>query len=288
MIGKPVDASRILVVGATGSVGRGAVAELQARGARFAAATRDRARARELLGPTVECVAVDPEDPQSLKSSFDGVEALLLIPPETAQKRELARRIAEAAAAAGVRRIATVSGLSAVRDEASISRQVERDVEALGVAWTHLRPNFFMQNYHTSYRESIRRGAIAFYTGAGRTSLVDAHDIGAAAAVVLLESGHEGGTPLITGAEALDHTEIAAILSRVTGREIRYTARSHDDTRNALRAAGLSERAIEASVARFREVEEGAFAEVSPALAEILGRAPRSFESYAREHAHYW
>ena len=282
--------TRILVVGATGSVGRGAVAELLARGARFAAATRDPVRARSLLGPGVELVALDPEDPQSLAAACEGIDALLLVPPEAAagRKRSLAQRIAEAAARAGIRRIALVSGLSAMRDEQSISREMERDVEALAIAWTFLRPNFFMQNYHTVYRESVRRGAIDLFTGAGRTSLVDARDVGAAAAAALLAPGHEGRAPQLTGGEALDQAEIAAILSRATGREVRYTARSHDDTRAALRAAGLSEAAVEASVARYREVEAGGFAAISPELRELLGRAPISFASYAREHAHHW
>jgi uncharacterized protein YbjT (DUF2867 family) len=266
------------------------VAELRARGVPFAAATRNPARARDLLGPETELVTLDPEDPRCVAAAFDRVQALLLVPPETGdgRKRGLARCIAQAAALAGVRRIATVSGLSAMRDEDSISRQVERDVEDLGMVWTHLRPNYFMQNYHTIYRESIRSGAIAFFTGTGRTSLVDARDVGAAAAAVLLEPGHEGRAPLLTGAEALDHSEIAAILSRATGREIRYTARSHDDTRTVLRAAGLPEAAVEASLARFREVEAGSFAAISPVLGEILGRPPRSFASYAREHARQW
>jgi uncharacterized protein YbjT (DUF2867 family) len=279
----------ILVVGATGFVGCGAVDELRARGARFAAATRDPARARERLGPGVELVGLS-EDLRGAGAAFEGIGGLLLIPPETGdgRKRDFARSVAEAAARAGVRRVATVSGFSALHDERSISRAIERDVEALGMSWTHLRPNHFMQNYHTVYRESVRCGAIAFYTGAGRTSLVDARDVGAAAAVVLLEGGHEGRAPLITGPQALDHDEIAEILSRATGRAIRYAARSHDDTRAALRAAGLSERAIEASLARFREIEAGVFAVVSPALGETLGRAPRSFASYAREHARHW
>jgi uncharacterized protein YbjT (DUF2867 family) len=243
-----------------------------------------------LLGPEVALTPLDLGDPRNLAAAFESVEALLLVPPETGdgRKRGIARCVAQAAARAGVRRIATVSGLSAMRDEDSISRQVERDVEAQGMAWTHLRPNHFMQNYHTIYRESVRRGTIAFYTGSGRTSFVDARDVGAAAAAVLLEPGHEGRAPLLTGAEALDHAEIAAILSRATGREIHYTARSHDDTRAALRAAGLSEAAVEASLARFREVESGAFAAISTALGDILGRPPRSFASYAREHAHHW
>ena len=278
------------MVGATGSVGRGAVAELQARGACCTAATREPVRAAALLGPRTRLVTLDLEESGGLEAALAEVEALLLVPPETGdgRKRDLARGVVRAAARAGLGRIATVSGLSALRDESSISRQVERDVETLGTTWTHLRPNFFMQNYHTVYRESIRRGAIPFFTGAGRTSLVDARDVGAAAAVTLLESGYAGRAPLLTGAEALDHAEIAALLSRAIGREVRYSARSHDDTRAALRAAGLPEGAVEASLARFREVESGAFAAISPELGEILGRPPRSFEAYAREHAHHW
>lgn len=266
------------------------MAELRARRASFVAATRDPVRARERLGPGAELVGFDPEDPRSLADAFEGADALLLVPPETGadRKRGLVREVARAAARAGVRRIATVSGLSAMRDEDSVSRRVEREVEALDVAWTHLRPNFFMQNYHTVYRESIRRGAIPFFTGLGRTSLVDARDVGAAAAITLLEPGYEGCAPLLTGPEALDHAEIAAALSRARGSEVRYSARSHDDTRAALRAAGLPEAAVEASLARFREVEAGVFAVVAPALGEILGRPPRSFASYARDHAHHW
>ena len=282
--------ARILVVGATGLVGCGAIAELQARGASFAAGTRDPARARALFGPGVALVPLDIENPGSLASALDDVEALLLVPPETGdgRKQSLARDVARAAARVGVSRIATVSGLSAVRDERSISRQVERHVEDSGTAWTHVRPNHFMQNYHTVYRESVRQGEIPFFTGAGRTSLVDARDVGAAAAAVLLDLEHETRAPILTGPEALDHDEIAAILSHATGRTIRYTARSHDDTRAALRAAGLADAAIEASVLRFREVEQGAFDSISTSLREILGRPPRSFASYAREHAHHW
>jgi uncharacterized protein YbjT (DUF2867 family) len=282
--------TRILVVGATGSTGCGAVAELRARGATFAAATRDPDRARERLGPATELVVLDTQNASSLAAAFERVNALLLVPPETGndRKRDLARRVVEAAAHAGVRRVATVSGLSAMRDEESISRRVERDVERSGIAWTHLRPNFFMQNYHTVYRDAVRGGAIPFYTGAGRTSLVDARDVGAAAAAALLEPRLAGHALLITGAEALDHAEIAAALTQATGRVVRYTARSHDDTRAALRAAGLPEVAVEASLARFREVEAGAFAAVSPVLGEILGRPPRCFASYAREHARAW
>lgn len=280
----------ILVVGATGSVGRGAIEELRTRGARFAAATRDPARARGALGADVALVALAPEDAASHAAAFTGIDALLLVPPETGdgRKREFARLVAESAARAGVRRVATVSGFSALHDPESISRRIESDVEAAAMIWTHLRANHFMQNYHTVYRDSVKSGALAFFTGAGRTSLVDARDVGAAAAAVLLATGHEGLAPLITGPDSLDHDEIAAILSKATGRAIRYAARSHDDTRTALRAAGLSERAIEASVLRFREIEEGIFAPVTPSLREILGRPPRSFASYAREHAQHW
>jgi len=266
------------------------MAELGARGIDCVAASRDPERARARLGAEVRVVRFEVDDARSLAAALDGVDALVLVPPEAAAETKcgFARRVAEAAARGGVTRVATVSGLSAARDEDSVSRRVEREVEASGLAWTHLRPNFFMQNYHTAYRESVRSGAIAFYTGAGRTSLVDARDVGAVAAAALLDPRWEGRAEPLTGPEAFDGDEIAAILSRATGREIRNAARSHEDTRAALRAAGLPEASVEASLARFREVEAGHFEAVSPALGEILGRSPRSFAAYAREYAHHW
>jgi uncharacterized protein YbjT (DUF2867 family) len=95
-------------------------------------------------------------------------------------------------------------------------RAIERRIEASGMAWTHLRPNAFMQNYITLYGNTIR-GQSCFYTSdnGGRLALVDARDIAAVAVTALTTPGHEGAVIRLTGPAALSNDEVAAILSKV-------------------------------------------------------------------------
>jgi uncharacterized protein YbjT (DUF2867 family) len=280
----------IFVSGGTGQVGRCAVRALRERGADVIVGTREPASARALFGDGVAAVRLDFDSPRSLRAALAGVHKLLLCPPSIGEeaKAAVAAQLLEAAADAGVAHVTVLSGISAAHDEASVSRKIERAAERSGLTWTHLRPNHFTQNYGTIYADSIRRGRIDFYMGAGRTSLIDVRDIGGAAAVTLIEDGHAGRVHALTGPDALDQHQIAQILSRATGRRIEYSARSHDDTRRALREAGLPEATIEASVARFAEVEADVFAAVLPDLPRLIGRAPISFEQYARENAACW
>jgi uncharacterized protein YbjT (DUF2867 family) len=280
----------VFVSGGTGQVGRAVVRALRDRGAGVIVGTRDPAGARGLFGEPVAAVRLDFDSPRALRVALAGTRRLFLCPPSIREdaKAAVSAVLLGAAAAAGIEHVTVLSGISAVRDGASVSRRIEVAAERSGIAWTHLRPNFFMQNYGTVYAESIRRGRIDFFTGDGRTSLVDVRDIGAAAAVILVEERHAGRVYSLTGPDALDQHRIAEILSRVTGRNIEYVAQSHDDTRRALREAGLPDATIEASVARFAEVEADVFAPVLADLPRLIGRAPVSFEEYARENAECW
>ena len=280
----------IFVSGATGQVGQAVVRALRERGAGVSVGTRDPTRVQALFGEQMAAVRLDFDSPRALQAALAGTRRLFLSPPSIREdaKAAISTLLLEAAAAAGVEHVTVLSGISAARDDASVSRRIEVAAERSGMAWTHLRPNHFMQNYGSVYAESIRRGRIDFFMGAGRTSLINVRDIGAAAAVVLVGEGHAGRVYPLTGPDALDQQRIAEILSRVTGRKIEYVAQSHDDTRRALRDAGLPEATIEASVARFAEVEADLFAPVLPDLPRLIGRAPVSFEEYARENADCW
>jgi uncharacterized protein YbjT (DUF2867 family) len=280
----------VFVTGGTGQVGRAAVRALLEFGAQVAVGTRDPAAVHALFGEPVAAVPLDFDSPAALRSALAGTRRLFLCPPSLREdaKAAVAAALLDAAAAAGVERVAVLSGISAAHDAASVSRRIELAAERSGIAWTHLRPNHFMQNYGTVYAESIRRGRIDFFTGAGRTSLVDVGDLGAAAAVALTGEGHARRIYALTGPEALDHHQIAEILTRVTGRKVEYAARSHDDTRRALRAVGVPEPVIEASLARFAETEADVFAPVHGDLPRLIGRAPTTFEQYAHANADCW
>lgn len=175
-------------------------------------------------GAEVECVRFDFTDPATY-SAFDGVRAVFLLRPP--QLSNIARDIEpalDAAKAAGVEHVVFVS-LVGVEERPYVPHyKVEAAVKARGFDWTFLRCSFFMQNLNTTHREEIKtQGEIALPVGRAKTSFIDVRDIGAVAARVLTEPGHRNTAYTLTGGEALDYDEAAAILTGVLGRPIRYT-----------------------------------------------------------------
>ncbi len=102
--------------------------------------------------------------------------------------------------------------------------KIETAIREMGFAYTFLRAGFFMQNLSTTHQAEIRdRNELAMPAGKSKTSFVDCRDLGAVAACTLTEPGHDGKMYTLTGSEALDYDQVAAILSKALGRTIRYT-----------------------------------------------------------------
>ena len=277
----------MLVIGARGPVGSAAVGALAPR-----TEVRASSRTPESLDvpPGVEPAALDLDDASCFPAVLDGCAALLLIPPGGPGDWQVrvTRQLALAAARARIERVALISGMSAGHDPCSTSRALEHACADAGLHPVILRPNHFMQSYATHYRAHVRAGRLRIHTGAGRASYVDAADVGRAAAAALLDSAPAELVHVLTGPEALDQAEIAAILSRVTGHPVSLAVRSHEETRETLRSLGLPPTTVEVSVARLREIEVGRFERVSDAVARLTGAPATRFEDWARAHVGVW
>ena len=272
----------ILVTGASGTVGSEVVKALAGRGARLRAGYRTRA---QKVPKGVESVALDYDWPDTVRPALKDVETLFLLSSTV----DVERKVVDEAKKAGVKRIVKLSVLRA-EDEAFAfarwHRAVEKYIEASGLLWTFLRPNGFMQNVVTYMGETIRKeSAIYASAGNGAASHVDARDIGAVGAKVLTESGHEGKAYELTGPVALTYGQIAASLTEVLGRPIRYVPISHEQYKQAALAAGTPEGYADALVELNRYYEEGHAARVSPAVRQLTGRDPIAFAQFARDYA---
>jgi uncharacterized protein YbjT (DUF2867 family) len=161
---------------------------------------------------------------------------------------------------------------------------VELALEQSGMAFTHLRPNFFFQVFlGPVVMDRLRaHDELALAAGAAAVSYLDAADVGLAAAIALCEPGHEGAAYALTGPEALDHARIARILGALTHRPLRYVALDDEALRKSLAEAGFPAAWQERLVGFYRLVRAGACAFVSSDLERLLGRRPRDFESFAR------
>lgn len=273
----------VLVLGGTGTVGSSLLTDLAGRGVQAAAATRDPSKLRRVAG--VRAVRFDYTDASTFPSALEGVERVFVMLPSghTVADRLLGPFLETALVR--VKRVVTMTAAGVDMDEGIPLRKVERIVERSGVDWTHIRPSWFMQNFHTFWMGSIRTmGSIALPAADARTAFIDARDIAACAAAALVEEGHAGKAYTLTGPEALTYGEAAAILMRETGRRIAYQPVDDETFRGALLMAGLPADYAGFLVTLFGSVRAGFAARVTPDVQRILGRPGRTLTDYARDH----
>lgn len=216
--------SPILVIGALGNVGTEVVRQILARGGKVRAADMDVNKLRERLGDSVEAVRFDFTDPTTYEATFKGVQKMFYMRPPhiTNIQRDMVPSM-DAAKRAGVTHAVFLSLIGIENTKYVPHYKVETYLKAINMQTTFLRCSFFMQNLNTTHRREIKeRNEIFVPVGKAKTAFVDARDIGAVAAVALLEDGHAGRNYDLTGSERLDYWEAARIMSEVLGRRITY------------------------------------------------------------------
>ena len=279
----------ILIAGATGTVGRSLILELKARSAPLRVLTRNPGRARNFLGE-VECAVGDVSRPETVANALAGVEAAFLLSPLDPSLPAWEAGFARAAKKAGVKRLVKLSALGAdPRSPAAIARwhgEAEAEVARAGVPFTLLRPAAFYQNFLAS-ADSIRRGALAAPMGIASIAMVDARDVGAAAAAVLTApSPLEGSATLtLTGPAPLSYAEAASVMSAALGRPVAYADIAPDDARRGMLAAGMPAWLIDALLGLAEQFRAGRADVRSDGVLKATGREPLSLERFVRDHA---
>ncbi len=280
----------ILVTGATGTVGREVVRALQTLEQPVRVSSTDPDRAKQLLAASGlkvdDAVRLEFGDAQSYSAAFTGVDKVFLMrPPQTtAIKKEMLPAL-EAARTEGVQQIVFMSLQGAEKNPVVPHRQVERHLETSAFDYTLLRPSFFMQNLAGVHAEDIRAyNEIFVPAGRGRTSFIDARDIGAVAAKVLTEAGHTRRAYELTGSVALTYAEVAQLFSDVLGREIRYTSPDPLAFYRRMRSRGLTRGYILVMAALYSACRFGLAAHTTDDTRSLLGREPISITQFAADY----
>jgi uncharacterized protein YbjT (DUF2867 family) len=279
----------LLVVGATGTVGRHVVAGLARRGVPVRALVRSAAKAATIAGPGVEPVIGDLADPPSLVAALAGVRGAFLLSPLHPEQAELQGAFVEAARRAGGVHVVKLSGLGTAPDSpvraGRLHARTERQIEASGLPFTHLRPLFFMQNLLTLAADVARTGVVTAPLGAGRIAMIDARDVAEVAVAVLTAPGHAGRAYTLTGPDALGLPDIAHALAAATGRPTSARDETLEAWRRRLLAAGASEWHADLRVEFWRLLSAGGAAGVTDTVGAVTGRPPRTVAAFVREHA---
>ncbi len=262
----------IAVTGATGNVGGELVRILTAAGEEVVAVSRR-------PGPLPNGVthrAADLGDPDGLRDHFEGVDALFLI--VAGDDPDAILGIAEEM---GVRRVVLMSSQGVGTRPAAYrhAAMFEAAVRDSGLEWTILRSGGLDSNAF-AWIDSIRadRTAAAPFGGVGLPN-VDPADVAAVAAVALREDGHLGRTYELTGPEPVTPRERAAAIGAALGVPVRYVEQTRDEAR-AQMSAYMPEPVVDGTLAILGDplpTER----RISPDVAHVLGRAPRTFADWA-------
>jgi len=253
------------------------------------AVARSVAKASALPG-VVRCAA-DLGDARALPAVLAGTARLFLLTDNQAGFAKLQIEIVRAAEALGVGHVVKLSALGASHHSKSWigieHREVEDALERTSLRWTILRPHAFMQNWLGDVAESVRTGGvIESPIGEGRVPFIDARDIAAVAAAILLHpEGHEGRRYVLTGGEAVGFGDVAAALAKATGRDVVYRPITMEEARARLERKGVAREQIDAQLAiAVYQRDGGPTAIVSEDVPKILGRPPRTIDDFAADY----
>lgn len=278
----------ILVTGASGTVGSSVLSCLLEYPVKIKAAIHQ--THPHSTNNKVETIKLDFNDSSTYFDALKDVEGLFLLPPASAnghaQVIPFLEYIKENAPT--LKHIVALTAMGIVPNDGSAYGDIENIVQELGIPYTILRPNWFMQNFNTYFIEGVRQGVLSLPAGEAPTSFVDTRDIGAAAAKILAEDSHHWEAFTLTGWQSLTYREAAEIISLQINMPVEYQPVTSGVMRTALKEQGWQQESIDEMLDLFDDVRNGKFAMLTQDISKLLGTAPRTFEQYATDYKKNW
>lgn len=280
---------KILVTGATGRVGRELVRLLSAADVAVRVFVRSPEGAASLQAPGVETALGDFDQPETLDAALEGIDRLFLLSPADPRLVDQQGQTIEAARRAGVRHVVKISTLGAdSASPVSLARwhaHVEQHLEGSGMAYTHLRPHYYMQNTLEFAPTIAVENRLYAPMRDGHIGLVDCRDVASVAARVLTEPGHEERIYEITGAAALSFDDVATEIGAAIGRSVTYVDVRPSEAEKAMLSAGIPGWLAEALVDLYGIFSGDHASATTRVVEDLSGRRPRTYAEFAREHS---
>lgn len=268
----------IAITGATGQLGHHVIEALlqRAPASQLAALVRNTTKAADLAARGIAVRQANYDEPAALEIALKGIEKLLLI-----SSNEVGKRLAQhgnvitAARRAGVKEIVYTSLLHVDTSPLNLAGehwQTEHAIKASGIPHVILRNGWYTENYTSSIPAAIANGALVGSAGDGRIASASRADYALAAAVILTEAHEANRVYELAGDEAYTLSDLAAEISRQTGRTIPYRNLPEEAYKTLLVKAGLPEWLGAALASWDVGASHGALFDASHELSQLIGR----------------
>jgi uncharacterized protein YbjT (DUF2867 family) len=279
---------KILVIGATGTIGGSVCKFLQSENADFVALARNEEKAKSLQQKGFKTVIGDLSDKISLRNAMEGVDKIFLLSVTSPDIPILQGNAAQAATESGIKHIVKISVRGAlVNANFNIGRfhgEAEMEIRKLGIPFTFLQPHSFLQNLFFDRQSIVEQNAIYSSMGEGKIPMIDTRDIAEVAVKALLSNGHEGKSYILTGPEAISYHDIVRELTNVLGRKIDYISQTPEEGRRVMISWGMPDWLVDDMVSLNKIYGANQAAEVSPAVEQVLGRKPIPLQKFIRDY----
>ena len=280
--------SQVLVIGARGKTGRDVVATLQRqRGVKVRGASHGSPGSARDDFPMVH---FDWASPATWRGALAGVTAVYVVKPKTTDPAAMLGSFLKTAA--GVERIVLLSEIGCDRRDVSTDEhRAEQVVEASGIAWTILRPNWFQQNFTAPgfFLEALRDDRMLTVPSSNQpVSFVDTRDIADVAVAALLDSGHASRAYTLTGPEAVTFAALADAIGRAVGKSIRHNDPPLDEYLSKSAAAGTPQKSVDYYGRIYGFIGRGEAAVLTSDVRNVTGHAPRAIDAFVVENLNTW
>ena len=263
------------VTGATGQLGRLVVEKLKEKGLaeNVVALVRSPQKAADL---GVEALEFDYSNPEKLGDALQGIEKLILISGnELGQRATQHANVIEAAKKAGVKWVVYTSLLHADTSTLSLAPEhfaTEQALKASGLAYTVLRNGWYTENYTGSVAGAVAAGAFIGSAGNGKISSAARADFADAAVEVITGEGHQGKTYELAGDNSYTLADLAAEISKQSGKAIPYNNLPETEYAKILKSFGIPEGFADAIASWDTGASKGDLFDESHQLSKLIGK----------------
>lgn len=269
----------IVVTGATGKLGTLVVHALlkNTPAAQIVAAVRTPAKAAALAARGVQVREADYARPETLAAAFAGASKVLLISSNEVGKRfEQHQAVIDAAKAAKVSFLAYTSLLHADTTPMLLAEEhkaTEEYLIASGLSYSLLRNGWYLENHTENLAPALQHGVILGAAGEGRFASAARADYAEAAAHVLTTDGHSDSIYELAGDTSFTLTELAASVSSISGKTIRYQNLPQQEYATALAGFGLPPAFADILADSDAQAAHGALDDTGKALSRLTGHS---------------
>jgi len=273
---------KILVTGATGTIGQALINQLQTKNADFVAGVRNIDEAKKKLPSVNNFVEFDFSNSATYEGAVENVDRVFVLgPPMEMHLDELVAPFLDFLKSKEINRVVYLSALgSEYMKTLTFHTTLTQKIKDDGFDFTILKPSFFAQNFKNYEGENItERGVVYVPAGDGKAAFVDVNDIAAVAATALTEDGHVGKTYEITGPEALSYQDAAKLLSEVTGKQIVYPVPTPEEFTATLKQAGAPDFIAPYMIDVYSMISNHHVNVVSNHVEQVTGNKPTALKS---------